>query len=128
MPPTSTPPPPPPVAPPDDALYRGVQRTLLGGMVVSFTLMGAGLLWQLVSPHPHPELVVPLDQLFAALLAGNPLALIDLGLLVLLVIPALHLLVAASSFARAGDRRYLGLSLLVLVLLAGGALLTFVRK
>jgi uncharacterized membrane protein len=114
-------------APADGGLYTGVQRTLLAGMGLSFTLMGAGLLWQFVSPHPHPEQVVPLDQLAAQLLAGNPLALIDLGLLVLLSIPAAHLTVAAVAFARQGDRRYLGLTLLVLALLIAGALLAFLR-
>ena len=64
---------------PDGGLYQGVQRTLVGGMVLSFTLMGLGLLWQIANPHPHPETVVPLDRLPAELLAGNPLALLAVG-------------------------------------------------
>jgi uncharacterized membrane protein len=112
----------------DGGLYRGVQRTLAGGMILSFGLMGAGLLWQLADPHPNPEQVVPLDRLGGELLAGNPLALLDLGILVLLGIPAVHLTVAAISFGRQGDRRYLMLALLVLVLLGVGAALAFVRQ
>jgi uncharacterized membrane protein len=111
--------------PATEGLYRGVQRTLVGGMVLSFGLMGLGLLWQLLSPHPHPEQVVPLDRLPAELLAGNPLALLDSGLLVLLVIPAVHLSVAAVQFARHREPRYLALTLLVLGLLALGAVLAF---
>ncbi len=59
-------------APTTAALYRGVQRTLAGGMVLSFSLMALGLLWQLLSPHPHPEQVVPLDRLPTELLAATP--------------------------------------------------------
>ena len=113
----------PPAA--SDGLYRGVQRTLAGGMALSFGLMGLGLLWQFVNPRPHPEQVIPLDRLPAELLAGNPLALLDLGLLVLLMIPAVHLSVAAVQFGRRQDWRYLGLTLLVLGLLLLGAVLAF---
>ena len=112
-------------APATVTLYRQVQRTLAGGMVLSFSLMGLGLLWQLISPHPHPELVVPLDRLPAELLAGNPLALLDMGLLVLLMIPAVHLSVAAVHFGRNREPRYLALTLLVLGLLVLGAVLAF---
>jgi uncharacterized membrane protein len=114
--------------PDDGGLYRGVQRTLVGGIVVSFGLMGLGLIWQIVSPRPHPEQVVPLDRLPAELLAGNPLALLDLGVLALMAIPAVHLTVAAISFGRIGDRRYLWLTLLVLSLLAVGAGLAFLHR
>lgn len=106
-------------------LYRGVQRTLAGGMILSFGLMGLGLLWQILNPYPHPEQVIPLNRLPAELLGGNPLALLDSGLLVLLLIPAVHLSVAAVQFGRHGERRYLGLTLVVLGLLALGAVLAF---
>jgi hypothetical protein len=106
-------------------LYRGVQRTLAGGMILSFSLMGLGLIGQLLNPQPHPDLVVPLDRLPAALLAGNPLAVLDSGLLVLLLIPAVHLSVAAVQFARHRESRYLALTLVVLGLLALGAVLAF---
>lgn len=112
-------------APAVEGLYRGVQRTLAGGMILSFSLMGLGLLWQLLNPHPHPEQVVPLDRLPAEWLAGNPLAVLDTGLLVLLAIPAVHLSVAAVQFGRQREPRYLALTLVVLGLLALGAVLAF---
>jgi uncharacterized membrane protein len=112
-------------APATAGLYRGVQRTLTGGLILSFGLMGLGLLWQLVSPHPHPEQMVPLARLPAELGAGNPLALLDSGLLVLLLIPAGHLSVAAVQFGRHREPRYLALTLVVLGLLALGAALAF---
>jgi uncharacterized membrane protein len=121
-------PPPDPATADEGGLYRGVQRTLAGGMILSFALMGAGLLWQIANPYPHPEQVLPLDRLVPELLAGNPLALLDLGLLTLLAVPAVHLSVAAAGFARGGDRRYFLLTLLVLALLAAGAALAFLRQ
>lgn len=108
-----------------DGLYHGVQRTLAGGMALSFALMGLGLLWQLLNPQPHPDQVIPLDRLPAELLAGNPLALINLGIVVLLMIPAVHLSVAAVQFGRRHEPRYLALTLLVLGLLLLGAVLAF---
>jgi uncharacterized membrane protein len=97
-------------------------------MILSFALMGLGLVAQILNPQPHPEQVIPLDQLPTALLAGNPLAVLDLGVLALMAIPAVHLIVAAVSFGRRGDRRYFRLTLLVLGLLAAGAALAFLRK
>jgi len=119
---------PQPANPGDGGLYRGVQRTLAGGMILSFSLMGLGLLGQILTPRANPDRVVPLDRLLPEILAGNPLALLDLGVLVLLAIPAVHLTVAAIAFGRMGDRRYLWISLAVLGLLVMGAALAFVRK
>ena len=116
-----------PADPGDGGLYHGVQRTLVAGMVLSFTLMGLGLLGQILAPRTTSR-VVPLDRLLPEILAGNPLALLDLGVLVLLAIPAVHLTAAAIAFGRMGDRRYLWISLAVLGLLVMGAALAFVRK
>lgn len=108
-------------------LYRGVQRILTGGLILSFSLMGLGLVGQLLNPHPHPEQVVPLARLPAELLAGNPLVLLDGGLLALLLIPAVHLSVAAVQFGRHREARYLALTLVVLGLLTLGSVLAFLR-
>jgi uncharacterized membrane protein len=113
----------------DESLYRAVQRTLVGGMIVSFGLMGLGLVGlALAGPGgADPTHVVPLEGLPAAVLSGNPAALLDLGVLALMFIPAVHLVVALISFVRRGETRYIAATSVVLALLALGAALAFRR-
>ena len=72
--------------------------------------------------------MVPLDRLPAALLALDPAALLDLGVLALSVHPGWsHLAVALLNFVRRVEPRYAVAALVVLVLLAGSAILAFTR-
>lgn len=117
-------------APPADAaLARGVHRTLTGGLIVSFALMGLGLLGLLINPAAAAQAatVVPLDRLPAALLRLDPAALLDLGVLALLFIPVVHLAVSGVVLLRAGEYRYAVAAGLVLVLLALSAALALGR-
>lgn len=113
----------------DSGLYAGVRRTLVGGMAISFGLLGLGLGGLLLDPAAAARAarVVPLDRLIAALLARDPAAALDLGVLVLLLIPVVHLTVALVSFVRDRDARYALAAALVLALLAGSAVLAVVR-
>jgi uncharacterized membrane protein len=113
----------------DKALYQGVQRTLVGGMILSFGLMGLGLLGLILNPAAGARAtqLVPLDRLPGALLALDPAALLDLGVLALMFIPVVHLAVALLSFVRRRELRYAVAALVVLALLAGSAILAFTR-
>jgi uncharacterized membrane protein len=117
-------------SPADAALYRGVSRTLTGGLIASFALMGLGLLGLLLDPAAGTgaDQVVPLDRLPAALLRLDPAALLDLGVLTLLFIPVVHLAVSGVVFLRAGERRYALAAGLVLLLLALSAALALGRR
>jgi uncharacterized membrane protein len=107
-----------------------VRRTLAGGLILSFTLMGLGLLGLLLDPAAatRADQVVPLDRLPAALLRFDPAAWLDLGVLALLFIPVVHLAVSGVIFLRAGERRYAAAAGLVLALLAMSAALALVRR
>ncbi|HET7079886.1 MAG TPA: DUF1634 domain-containing protein [Chloroflexia bacterium] len=113
----------------DKTLYQGVQRTLVGGMILSFGLMALGLLGLVLDPAAGARAseVVPLDRLPAALLALDPAALLDLGVLALMFIPVVHLAVALLTFVRRREPRYAVAALVVLALLAGSAILAFMR-
>jgi uncharacterized membrane protein len=63
----------------------------------------------------------------AALLAFDPAALLDVGVLALMFIPVVHLGVALLSFIRRREPRYAVAALVVLALLAGSAILAFTR-
>ena len=111
-------------------LYAAVQRTLVGGMVLSFGLMAVGLVGLVLNPAAAARAgrVVALDHLIAAVFALDPVALLDLGVLVLMFIPAVHLAVAGSYFLRRGESRYAAATGIVLGLLLLGALLALVRR
>ena len=74
--------------------------------------------WRLFHGQPR-ALETPWGILRAAL-AGQARALMDVGLLVLVVSPPLQLLLATAIFQRFGDHLYSALSLAVLALLLAG--------
>ncbi|MFL5734161.1 MAG: DUF1634 domain-containing protein [Chloroflexia bacterium] len=103
--------------PTDLLTYRWVARTLRVGMYVSFGAMGLGLVWWLLAGAPggagSAEKVLPFDRLLPDLVAGNPLALLNLGVVLLLVVPGVSLLAAIITFAAARNRRFAGIAGLV---------------
>lgn len=104
---------------------RRLAGVLRGLVIASGTLMGVGLLF---GAHPEP-LSDParIGAPWAALLpggAGIAAAILDVGLLVLIVSPAVVLTILLRSFLRWGDRRLAGLAgviigVLVLALFLG---------
>ena len=106
---------------PDRRTYRWAGFTLTAGMYASFAAMGVGLLWWLASGAPGggeaASKVVPLDRLAPELAAMNPLALLNLGVLLLLVTPGLTLLTEIVSYAMARNWRFAGVATLVGIIL-----------
>jgi uncharacterized membrane protein len=103
-----------------------VTRLLRVGVVATALLMIAGLV--LLFAHGTPTSSVPRwgPGLVAGLLAGDPLAYLYVGVLVLLATPLVRVSLSAGLFARAGDRAFAGITLLVLALLALSILAGFV--
>lgn len=60
---------------------------------------------------------LPLTEMGRALAAGNPYAVMQLGIVLLLLTPLVRIVTAAAAFARAGERRYALVSLVVLGLI-----------
>ena len=100
-------------------LAHRVHRALLAGVVAAGLLMAAGLGVALVRHQPRPVgRPDPIQSLPARLAAGDGVALIELGLLVLTLTPALRVAVRAAGGAAAGDRRAAAVAGTVLALLA----------
>src|SRR4051812_46497897 len=69
----------------DIRTYRWAALVLRAGMYSSFAAMGGGLLWWLLTGaqggSEAAQKSLPLDAILSELLAGNPLALLNLGVL-----------------------------------------------
>jgi uncharacterized membrane protein len=101
----------------DKLTYQWAAFCLRAGMYASFAAMGVGLGWWLLSGAPGGEAMaartLPLDAVVPQLLAGNPLALLNLGVIVLLATPGVTLFVEIVSYAIARNWRYVIVSSIV---------------
>ncbi len=104
------------------ALIAGVLRW---GSYLSATLLLAGLIWALLALELPLQLarVIPLRTLAAQLAAGNPYAVMQLGILLLLLTPLLRIVTAAVSFHAERERRYTLVALVVLTIILVSVLL-----
>jgi uncharacterized membrane protein len=111
----------------DKQIETLIGQVLRAGMVISctVTLIGMALyLWQ--SPdaktnyhsfHPGVGGLFPLKELFPHLLHGNPIALIQLGILLLIATPVARVVFLVFAFAEERDRMYVAVSGTVLAVL-----------
>ncbi|HLO04486.1 MAG TPA: DUF1634 domain-containing protein [Symbiobacteriaceae bacterium] len=102
-------------------LNRLIQVALLSGLVLSMALMLIGSLLYFLGNQGAPA--IAFGTLFADLAAGNPLAFMVSGIVVLMITPALRVLVAALGYLLEGDWRYALVSLGVVVVLAVSVLI-----
>jgi uncharacterized membrane protein len=105
----------------DIQTYRWAGLTLTVGMYASFGTMAAGLGWWLLAGAPgganEAGKGIGLDKLWSELAALNPLALLNLGVLLLLATPGVTLLVEIATYAAARNWRFVGIASLVGILL-----------
>ncbi len=104
----------------NDALVRqaevAISNVLRGGVLLSAAIIVLGLILHLArgGPAAFPHSLPAVAQ---SVLHGDPLGIIVLGLLVLLLTPVLRVAVSIFAFAAEGDRRYVAITTLVLVIL-----------
>lgn len=101
----------------DSRVYRWAGLTLTVGMYASFAAMSVGLVWWLLAGAPggaaSASKTIPFDRLLADLGALNPLALLNVGVLLLLATPAVTLLAQIVAYALERNRLYAGVASLV---------------
>lgn len=103
-----------------------IAATLRWGSYLSAALMAVGLAWVLSTPDVPLQVGpgIPLRLLAGQLLAGNPYAVMQAGVLLLLLTPLLRIAVAAVSFWMERERLYTLVSLAVLAIILLGLLLS----
>ena len=111
-----------PVAPPAGGLESALARILQAGTYASMVFVALGVLLFIMrgeSPlDPGPAL--DLVNLPADLAAGEPAAILWLGVLGILATPALRVVGALVGFARAGEWRMAGVAAAIIVVVALG--------
>jgi uncharacterized membrane protein len=90
-----------------------IHKVLLAGVLVSMTLIGVGLFLMAIDPNAAQEWI-GLGSLWEALVALEPVALVELGLLVLIATPLLRILAALVLFTSERDYRFILIALFVL--------------
>lgn len=98
---------------------HAIAMVLRWGAYLSAAVLALGLAWVMGTPERPLQIgpPIPLRLLVGELASGNPYALIQVGLLLLLLTPLARVLAAAVSFGRAGERGYALVSLVVLGLI-----------
>lgn len=96
-------------------LNRTMYLVLVTGMVLSFTIMVAGLVLYALSPTEGTTL--PIDRILDGIVHGNPIAVIDLGILLLIATPLVRIIAAGATFGLERDYRFLGIAVFVLAMI-----------
>jgi uncharacterized membrane protein len=106
-----------------DPIERTVNRILVVGVTVAVALMAAGLVLGVAGGEGLPSHVVSLGDLPSLLGSFDPAAYLSLGLIVLIATPFARVAGTIVAFAREHDRRYVVITVVVLVVMCLGVAL-----
>jgi uncharacterized membrane protein len=96
-------------------MNRTMYLVLVTGLVLSFSVMIIGLAMYAVTPTEGSTL--PLDKILDGIVHGNPIAVIDLGIVILIATPLVRIIAAGITFGLERDYRFLGVSIFVLAMI-----------
>jgi uncharacterized membrane protein len=96
-------------------MNRTMYLVLVTGMVLSFSIMIIGLVMYAISPTEGTTM--SLDKIFDGIVHGNPIAVIDLGIVLLIATPLVRVIAAGITFGLEKDYRFLGISIFVLAMI-----------
>ncbi|WP_019177968.1 DUF1634 domain-containing protein [Methanomassiliicoccus luminyensis] len=104
-------------------LNRWTRLVLEAGMVLSVATLVLGLVLFALSPVEHQEVDMTLGEIASGIMEGNPIAVLDLGIIFLIATPLTRVVAALIVFISDREPRYVLVSLAVLALI-GLAVLT----
>lgn len=113
--------------PREDIIYQSAIKVLRAGFALSAIVIALGAAWSIADRHPLATEVLPFQDIPGALADGNASALIDLGILLMMLTPVVTVLVIALSFSRLGERKFVSLSLGVLAVLITSITISLLR-
>jgi uncharacterized membrane protein len=106
-----------------DPIERMVSRVLAAGIVVAVAFMLAGVVMGLVRGAGLPERVLGIADIARGLGELDAAAYLSVGLLVLIATPFVRVMGSIVAFALQRDRRYVLLTVAVLVVMCIGLVL-----
>lgn len=98
-------------------LNRRISRVLRWGIAASLVLIIGGLLLFLVSGAPHTSPMLPLPSLINGFIALDPAAFITLGVIFILLLPAIMLILSLAYFAAVRERQPAIVCVVLLIML-----------
>jgi|ADurb_Met_03_Slu_FD_contig_31_1853795_length_1198_multi_5_in_0_out_0_2 uncharacterized membrane protein len=102
---------------------RWVHVVLRWGMTVSMAVLLIGLLLFALDPGGHDEADMGFGDIAQGIAAGNPIAVIDLGIILLIATPLTRVLTTLAIFIADREPRFILVSMLVLGIIALAILL-----
>lgn len=108
-------------------VYQSAITVLTRGFRTGAALLVAGLVVAIARRESLNDKVDPFGEIIPAILDGKAAGLIDLAILAIMITPLLTVIVVATGFFRAGDRRYGFFSVVVLAVLCVSVALSLLR-
>ncbi len=99
----------------NERLNRTMHLVLITGLVLSFGTMTAGLIMYALNPIEGSTL--SLDGIVDGIVRGSPIAVIDLGIVLLIATPMVRIIAAGIAFSLEKDYRFVGVSVFVLAMI-----------
>ena len=99
----------------NEKLNRTMYYVLITGMILSFGTLVIGLI--MYTANPTEGTTLPLDKILDGIVRGNPIAVIDLGIVILIATPLVRVIAAGLSFGLERDYRFVGIAVFVLAMI-----------
>ena len=99
----------------NERLNRTMYLVLVTGMVLSFVTLVVGLI--MYAANPTEGTTLPFDKIADGIVSGNPIAVIDLGIVILIATPLVRIFAAGITFGMEKDYRFLGIAVFVLAMI-----------
>jgi len=94
-----------------------VRFVLVAGMVLSVSVMAIGLVWYAISPGDYPDVSLSPADIPGEISKGNPIAVLDLGILFLIATPLTRVITALVFYLLAKEMRMAGVSVVILIVI-----------
>ncbi|WP_400208294.1 DUF1634 domain-containing protein [Candidatus Methanomassiliicoccus intestinalis] len=107
----------------EEELNHRISSLLSYGMTASVLVILLGLLLLIFLPGDYAEVTMSLGEIARDLLEVNPIAVIDLGIIMLIATPLVRVLALAISFALAKESKFVLACVIVLLLVVVTVLL-----
>jgi uncharacterized membrane protein len=108
-------------------LYETALRILTWGFRAGAALLALGIVLTLAQGQQLVGEAAPFAEVLSQVLAGNAAGVVDLAIIWFMIVPVITVVAVAAAFWRIGDRRYAGLSIVVLVILSASIALALSR-